>query len=522
MKTSFTSHSFIFLGCLFILLVSKPLSLLAQISGSDTSFQSQFKAFNSNINKEFNTFRQYNDSVFLKFLSQSWKEFSPVQNKIPTLPKPINPPVYKTPENQPSPKTDSVAPESSYKQNEKPLPNQNKPDSLDKPEPEKKEFQEEDESFQKKSNPAPEPGILSNAGSLAEIAFYGTNFNVPEVAPGLPVLSSVTKENIAVFFDAASGSSLLNDAARTIKKEASNFKLNDWGLANLLMKAAQEIYPRYNDQVMFTWFALLRSGFNVKIGYDKQNVFLLLPSNEMLYETSYTVNGRAYYLLNFDKAQVEPESLRIHEADYPQSKAGLSFMITQTPDFTNLLTQRSLAFNPALELKVNKNLIDFYGNYPQCELKVFFDAPLSENAACQIDAYFIPVLKTKNDDERVAYLLNFVQQAIRYQTDVQQFGHEKYLFADETLYYPAADCEDRSIFLAKLINRYTNCSVIGLSYPTHVSLAVNLTSLPDGKYFLYKNLRYYHCDPTYIGAGCGVPMPEFENLIPKIIDFAFN
>ena len=53
----------------------------------------------------------------------------------------------------------------------------------------------------------------------------------------------------------------------------------------------------------------------------------------------------------------------------------------------------------------------------------------------------------------------------------------------------------------------------------HISIAVNLSSLPNGKYLTYKNLKYFHCDPTYIGASLGVPMPDFENVVPVIIDF---
>jgi hypothetical protein len=360
---------------------------------------------------------------------------------------------------------------------------------------------------------------MSNAVAMTKITYFGTDFNVPSVTQGLPILSTISKQGIIGYFASASTSSILNTAAITLKKESDECRLNDWGFANLLMKAAQKMYSRQAEQVMFTWFALLRNGYNVKVGYDKQNVYLLLPATETLYEISYNVNGLKYYLLNFGSGKVEPERLSIHEADYPQAKTSLSFMLTQTPELSMLFTSRTLSFSKSLELKLNKNLVDFYSIYPQCELKIFFKAPLSANATTQLDSYLLPVLENKKDDERVAFLLNFVHEAIRYKTDGQQFGHEKYLFADETLYYPAADCEDRAVLLAKLINRYTNCKTIGLSYPTHVSLAVNLTSLPNGKYITYNNLRYYHCDPTYIGASCGMPMSEFENEIPKIIDF---
>lgn len=506
MNTLHRTCRFVIPVCFSILLIGKPFIIPAQTPDTATAFQQQFDAFKFSINQEFNTFRQHNDSVFLQFLTQSWKEFDAVQHKMPSPPKPVNHPTYEAPVTPLVPKPDSALPET--------------PDSIEQPGPEWQKLPEEVSPIPATTDTVPEKASMSIAAPLDKIEYFGTNFSVPASIPGLPVLTAISKQGVIDYFAAASGSALLNSVAITLKKEAAICKLNDWGLANLLMKAGQKMYPRSNDQVMFAWFGMLRSGFNVKVGYDKQNVYLLLPSNEMLYETSYTINGKQYYLLNFGTGQAAPEHLSIHEGNYPQSIAGLSFLITQTPELARLIAKRKLVFGRSLDLIINKNLIDFYGSYPRCELKVFFKAPLSPNSISQLDAYFIPVLEGKNDDGRVAFLLKFVQEAIPYQTDSQQFGHEKYLFADETLYYPAADCEDRAVFLAKLINRYTNCKAIGLSYPTHVSLAVNLSACPNGKYISYNNLRYYHCDPTYLGAPCGVPMPEYENLAPKIIDFA--
>ncbi len=505
--------------CLFVLLLCSPYATLAQTNSPDSSFQKQFSAFNASINNEFNTFIQHNDSVFLQFLSQSWKEFDAVPNKMPSPPKPAIPPVY-APVVKPSiPTVDSLPPALPAQPSVEPLPQQNPTPINDQLKPEIKIQPVDEPSTHVETEPLPIQSSISNVPPMGRFEFFGTNFNIPIAIQQLPVLSQVSKQSIEKYLLAAFASPTLNNTAATLKKEADECSLNDWGLANLCMKAARQIYPHPNDQIMFTWFALIRSGFNVKIGYNEQNVYLLIPSNQKLYEYSYAVNGIAYYLLNLGAGQPEPQHLRIHEADYPNTTAGLSFLITQTPGLKNLFIPKTIAYTPALQFSLNKNLIDFYSLYPQCELYVFFKAPLSANALTQLDTYFLKALQSKNDDDKVAFLLHFMHVAIPYKTDREQFGHEKYLFADETLFYPAADCEDRAILLAKLINRYTSCKVIALSYPTHVSLAVNLSSLPAGKYIAYKNLRYYHCDPTYIGASCGMPMPDFENVIPEIIDF---
>ena len=40
------------------------------------------------------------------------------------------------------------------------------------------------------------------------------------------------------------------------------------------------------------------------------------------------------------------------------------------------------------------------------------------------------------EDEKVNFLLAFVQKAFAYKTDEEQFGHERYFFVEESLYFP--------------------------------------------------------------------------------------
>lgn len=491
----------------------------AQIENFDSAYLQEFNKFKESIQQEFNAFKKHNDSIFIQFLSNPWEEFKPINNKLSISSKPKDPPIFNSPEVPITPIKDSKLPEKHKQRVKEPILEILESDSSDKIEFYHHKNDKVYPPFLPKKNPVLEKATIDDALLFKKVHLYGTSFSVPYTHSALPILTSVSEQAIIEFYREASYSSLMNSAAFTLRKEANNCKLNDWGLSKLLMKAAQTMYIESNDQVVFTWFGLLCAGFNAKVGYDKQNVYLLLPSHEKLYEVSYNINGIDYYLLNIGVQQIEPEKLFIYRYDHPQSNNNLSFKILQTPDLDHLITKRTLICDQKVELNLNKNLLDFYASYPQCELKVYFVAPLSVYIIKQLDAYFIPVLKTKNDDERVSFLLNFVQQTINYQTDNQQFGFEKYMFADETIYYPAADCEDRAVLLAKLIKRYTNNPVIGLVYPSHVSLAVCLSSKAKGKYITYRNMQYYFCDPTYIGSHYGDLMPDCENVTPLIIDF---
>jgi len=175
--------------------------------------------------------------------------------------------------------------------------------------------------------------------------------------------------------------------------------------------------------------------------------------------------------------------------------------------------------NNPVDVTYDSNMVNYYKNYPDCDISIYFQPPLTEVAFNSLDKIIEPNIKDLHLIEKVNFLLEFVQKAIVYETDDKQFGYENYLFAEELLSSAAADCEDRSIFLAQLIDHYLTLRVIGLEYPGHFTLAVHVPGKIEGYYVLIHEDRYYVCDPTYIGSKLGMLMPQFEDVQPEIIDF---
>jgi hypothetical protein len=85
------------------------------------------------------------------------------------------------------------------------------------------------------------------------------------------------------------------------------------------------------------------------------------------------------------------------------------------------------------------------------------------------------------------------------------------------LYYPYADCDDRSILLSRLVRDLLGLKCILIYYPGHLAMAVNFTDDVKGDYILLNNQRYVVCDPTYIGAPVGLTMPEMDNSKATVI-----
>jgi hypothetical protein len=88
---------------------------------------------------------------------------------------------------------------------------------------------------------------------------------------------------------------------------------------------------------------------------------------------------------------------------------------------------------------------------------------------------------------------------------------------DETLLYPASDCEDRSILFAALVRELLGLEVVGLLYPGHMATAVKFNAPGAGDVVQVGGVTWTVADPTYLGADAGQAMPQFKTVTPTLI-----
>ena len=110
-----------------------------------------------------------------------------------------------------------------------------------------------------------------------------------------------------------------------------------------------------------------------------------------------------------------------------------------------------------------------------------------------------------------------MQTAFVYEYDDKVWGEDRAFFAEETLYYPYCDCEDRSILFSRLVRDLLGLDVILVYYPGHLATAVCFNSEVKGDYITLNGRRFVVCDPTYIGAPVGCTMPSMDNKAAKVI-----
>ncbi len=302
--------------------------------------------------------------------------------------------------------------------------------------------------------------------------------------------------------------------------------LNDWGFLELCHAIGMGIYASENEAILLTWFLASKSGFLARVGYSGNQVCLLTATDNTLFGVPFlrrSADQRRYYVLSLDPAwKLVDEQISTYDGDYPGAIHPVSFSVGVPPTMEDSAGGKTLRFSfrgeeHVIPVKFSKDAVHYFENYPQSNLEVYFDASPSAEASGSLITAFRPLVRGKTEKEAVSLLLRFVQTAFRYKTDPEQFGREKPLFPDETLYYEYSDCEDRAVLFAFLVRKLTGLEVIGLDYPDHIATAVRFNGGVGGDEVRYGGRTYSICDPTYENAGAGECMPALRAVEPKII-----
>jgi len=316
-----------------------------------------------------------------------------------------------------------------------------------------------------------------------------------------------------------------------LTRQAQQLRLNDWGYAQLVAEASRQISPRdRNARVLLQWFLLSKAGYIATVGYNRDHLHLLMPTQQRLYGKTF-IRGKEHklYALDLEGRDLSVREAHIFAHHYPAARRVMDLRVSEAPALSRKLGSRQVKFSYGgqvyqIPIAVNRNLANFYGSYPFVDLGVYLGAPASEEVRRSMVKHLRhhaqnlePQQGRSRRAEAVNFLLHFVQ-ALPYQTDHDQFGGERYLFAEETLAFPASDCEDRSVLFAYLVREILHMEVIGLMYPGHAAAAVYFArEKVPGDYVKHRGKTYVVCDPTYIGADIGKALPQAATQMARVV-----
>lgn len=486
--------------------LSVPLSVLA--ADDFEAWKREQERGVQQIKEDFRKFKDENDRQFADFLKAQWREFDTFKGKVRD-PKPKPNIVPAAPPKPVTPAKPTPVPPPIIVVAPTPLPTL-PPIVTPKPTP------------LPAVTPAPMP-----VANVISVDFYGNSISIPHVpAWKQRLVSGPLSAEVMSGFWTAIGTSNFEPALAQLQKNRQSLNLGDWGYLDMVRAYTRALQPgNVTGQNLLLWFFMIKSGYDVRCAYMGNDLYVFVAVSQQVYGTKYMqVKDTPYYaVLAADRGE-SMKSYYTYDAKYPGNLKAVDLRIRSLTFTKNQVMPRVLKWEQSgkkyqISVAYDKRAIDFLSGYPQADIAVEFASVPSQISQQSLVRELKPLIAGMNEEQAVNFLLNFVQKAFPYQTDDEQFGREKYFFAEEILFYPYSDCEDRSVFFAWLIKEMVGLDVVGLSYPGHISTAVKFKkSTPRGDSIVDQTgTRYVVTDPTYIGASIGMSQPPYAKVAPKLV-----
>lgn len=495
-------------------------TIIPMTVSADNKRQS-FEEFRKGILSDYNEFKQTLLDRYADFLNGEWHEYESLNaEKRDRKPKPREVPSVTTPA-KPAKPVKPTEPAKPVKPAQPVKPSEpDKPQTPVKPaEPVKPATPEKPAEPVKPSQPADDGDSFS---------FY----TIPMVMPQVEFNISdrlYSNNDYASHWRKLDKADVASRLLPYFNGAAKEMNLNDYLTFQLMKHYVDARFPQAHEssRISTLHYLLANAGFDVRLATTGDGIpLLLIPFDQTIYgRTFLNLDGKKYYIF-------PPDSYDVTKI------AGQRILTCRLPDDVNLGKEMGLTLSPLripfkakqfdlsygplhLTGEVNENLIPILYRYPQMPVSGYALSDLQPQLRREIASQISSQLAGMTQADAVEALLQFTQHAFDYSIDEDNHGFEKPYFIEETLYYPANDCEDRAIFYTYFLWNALSTGSQLISFPGHESASVTLPEPLDGASYNYRGTTYYISDPTYIGARTGMVMPAYKNDTPTV-DFTYE
>jgi hypothetical protein len=476
---------------------------------------SNYDNFKTKANENYELYRRAINETFADFMNQSWKDFE--INQAIERPKKDNTPVVPVvyPVNE-----DSITP---IRNKETPVTIVPNPIITVTPQPQPIVPIEPQPNITPIPEVEPQPEVIPQPDvaplKTITINLFGTAFQFSDAQP-FTVIGSFSTNKLADYWRVLSDGryeGLLSDCLSVRK----SYNLCDWAYLNLLQSLANTLCKEGSDEsTLLMAFLYAQSGYRMRLGVADKHLVMLYASNQFIYfKPFFHVDGTEFYPFTDKKLN----SMMICDLAFPQEQS-MSLTLDRLPKLdVNASNNRKIQakrYNDInCEVNVNINLINFFNSYPSSESNsnpltrwaLYAQTPFTPYVLQNFRDTIGKLIAKDSELTAVNKLLNFVQTGFPYEYDTKVWGYDRAFFAEETLYYPYCDCEDRSILFSRLVKDLLGLDVAIVYYPGHLATAVKFNEDVKGDYIMVNGAKFTICDPTYINAPVGRTMPDMDN-----------
>jgi len=371
--------------------------------------------------------------------------------------------------------------------------------------------------------------MASPGGAQASVAlsFYSERLSIPFSTDMLAIkCGKVEEKNILDFYRQLEKTNyrvLLDN----LQQQQQQLQLNDWLFFQLLRHSVGEIFQQKNawEQELVSWFLLSQAGYDTRLTYLENRVFVYVHSKEEVFEVPMIEeNKRNYVNLTSLQNGTKPGTLYLLNFAPRTTGKAFSFALKKLPRLQSSVSTRTIDFyfrgtQHQLQVAYDQTLVDLMKTYPLISEEQYLQFPMSPVLEASLVPQLQQLLVDKTPRQALELLVGFTRSSFAYKEDREYFGRSKPMVADEVFYYPYSDCEDRSALFYELVRKLLDLPIIILAYPNHITVGVALPEPIRGTFVEWKGRRYYICDPTgpINSTAIGIFPEEYANIPYEVV-----
>lgn len=456
------------------------------VCGQSQDYREKYEQFKKQAQANYGSFRDECNKKYADFLRQSWEQYkgnAPVprpKDDKPVPPKPYEPPVEDKPVVVKPVDVTPVVPV--------PVPQPKPVEPI-------------------RSVPTPVDDTFA-------FDFYGLKCKVKLPDYAKLTITDCRPASIADGWEKLCGKEM-NNAIRNCLETRLCYNLCDWAYLEFLNQLAAEYCSNRNSATLLAAYLYCQSGYQMRLGDDGGRLVMLYASRSSIFDKPYfVIDATTFYPYGETSGSISICNAAF-EGETPLSLAiDKEQLLGKHASEPRVITSRDYP-EVSAETAVPTELVEFYDTYPTSAIggnpltrwAMYANVPLATEAKDRLYPALRKAIEGLSKQEAAEKLLNWVQTGFVYEYDDKVWGHDRAFFAEETLYYPYCDCEDRSILFSRIVRDLLGLDVALIYYPGHLATAVCFDGDVNGDAMTVGDRRFTVCDPTYIGAPVGAQMP---------------
>ena len=305
----------------------------------------------------------------------------------------------------------------------------------------------------------------------------------------------------------------------------------DWCRYLLVRAVSEAVLPvtMSNERIALQIFLLERMGFDARAAQQGKQLVMLLPFDDTIYERGYiSIGQQRFYIFSYSSATNDyvPIAPTDTSPRRPLSiEIGAGFDSQHTTTIPLPLWSKYLG--EAVAVPISSARIELMRQYPTTEKAPFHRAEIPA-ALCDT---LLPILARHiaqmSQLDAAEFLLGLVQHGFEYTSDSDLFGRHKQMTVEESLFYGRNNCKDRTLIYSWLIDELLGLQTILVDYQIdtriesvgHVACGVEFSDNVAGTFITHRGRRFTICDPSYVDAPVGCPMPRYARFPMAALEY---